>query len=201
MYGQSFVRLDSIIQTMKASAKQQSIYIVAAKTNVLYDIAGVPNIGMEVMVNRHISVAGEFAYSHWSSKNTYHLQTTQGGLAGKYWFNYTNKKLIGWNVGAYATMGGKYDVQWKQGYQGDKFYSGGIQGGYALELSRRFHLEFVAAAGYFYTPEVRHYHYGDREHLVWKETRYNVGRLAPTKLQVNLVWVLNGNKNRTCVCY
>ncbi len=164
-------------------------YPVALRTNLLSDIVLMPNLGIEVPLGKHFSVAGDFAYAYWRIDNTYALQTIQGNLEGRYWFDTRKGLLTGWSVGVYGTYGGRYDVQWEGGYQGDSFFTAGLTGGWAMPLSEHFHLDFSLAAGYFFTPEVRRYERPQEGHLIWKETRYDVGRFSLTKARVSLVWL------------
>lgn len=175
---------------------QRPMYPVAVKTNLLYDLAGVPNIGIEVPVGQHFSAGVDVAYAHWQYHNEYTLQTSQVNLDAKYWFNARTRKraLTGWNAGVYGLYSGEFDVQWKNGYQGDNLVSFGISGGYSLPVSNRFSMEFAVAGGYVYSSEVRHY-YLNGNYLIWEETRYNFSALSLTKLQVNLVWYLTLKKN------
>ncbi|MDR2584647.1 MAG: DUF3575 domain-containing protein [Prevotellaceae bacterium] len=167
---------------------------VALKTNLLFDAAGAPNIGIEKLIFKQFSLFADVAYSYWRINNLFALQTIQTGIGAKYWFDPSECPLTGWNVGIYGLFCGRYDVQWKDGYQGDGFWSGGMSGGYSLPLSKCLNLEFSLAAGYFYTPEVRHYHRPQKGHLLWEETRTHVGRFSLTKMQVNIVWFISKKK-------
>lgn len=167
---------------------------MSVKTNLLFDLAGVPNIGVEIPVWRNLSAGLDVAYADWQFHNKYTIQTSQVNLDVKYWFNPRTNTLTGWNAGVYGLYSGRFDAQWENGYQGDELVSFGLSAGYALPVSNRFSVEFVVAGGYLYAPEVRHYHLvGDR--LMWEETRYNYSTLSLTKLQLNLVWHFNLKKN------
>lgn len=170
---------------------------VALRTNLLLDLVGTPNIGLIVPVSEKISLEADFAYSHWTINNTYSFQTVQGGVAAKYWFGFRkNKPLTGWNAGVYAVYCGLYDVQWKDGWQGDGFWSAGVSGAYSASISKRLNMEFLLAAGYFRTSEARHYHHPENGHLMWRQTKRNVGRFSLTKAQVNLVWLLRKTESK-----
>lgn len=184
-------------------------YPVAFKTNLLYDAVGAPNIGIEVPIGNHFSIVGDFTYAYWRSpKNLYALQTLEGGVEGRYWFGVNEKKkqknpewakpLRGWNVGLYGMYCSRYDIQWINGYQGDGFWSAGLSAGYATPIARNLTLEFSLAAGYFYTPEYRHYHRPEYDangkyHLMWQQTG-NFGTFTLTKIRVSLVWLLRSTK-------
>lgn len=184
-------------------------YPIAFKSNLLFDAVGAPNIGIEVPIRSHFSVVADFAYAYWRSpKNLYALQTLQGGVEGRYWFGVKEEKkqrkpewakpLRGWNVGAYAMYCSRYDVQWIDGYQGDGFWSAGLTGGYATPIARNLTLEFSLAAGYFYTPEYRHYHQPEYDvngdyRLMWQQTG-NFGTFTLTKVRISLVWLIRTTK-------
>lgn len=184
-------------------------YPVALKTNLLFDVVGALNIGIEVPVGSHFSVVGDFAYAYWrSSKNLYALQTLEGGVEGRYWFGVNNKRkeknpewakpLRGWNVGIYGMYCSRYDVQWIDGYQGDGFWSAGLTAGYAIPVARNLTFEFSLAAGYFYTPQYRHYHQPEYDadgkyHLMWQETG-KFGTFTLTKARISLVWLIGSEK-------
>lgn len=184
-------------------------YPIALKTNLLFDVVGAVNIGVEVPVKKHFSFIADFAYSYWRSpKNLYALQTLQGGVEGRYWFGVNEKKkqsnpewakpLRGWNIGAYGMYCSRYDVQWKEGYQGDGFWSSGVTAGYAMPIARNLSLEFSLAAGYIHTPEYRHYHRPEYDangkyHLMWQETG-SYGTFTLTKVRISLVWVIRTEK-------
>lgn len=184
-------------------------YPIALRTNLLFDAIGALNIGIEVPIGNHFSVIADFAYSYWrSSTNLSALQTLQGGVEGRYWFGVDGKKkqkkpewakpLRGWNVGAYAMYCSRYDVQWVNGYQGEGYWSAGLTAGYATPIARNLALEFSLAAGYFQTPEYRHYHKPEfdadgKHHLMWQETG-SYGTFTLTKARVSLVWLIRSEK-------
>ena len=166
---------------------------LALKTNMLFDIALIPNIEIEVPVGKHWSLNGELMFPWWLFDNDkYCMQILSGGLEGRYWLGNRNKHdiLTGHFAGLYAG-GGKYDLQWKEkGYQGEFFIAAGISYGYAKRVSRNLHLEFNLGIGMLRT-NYRHYHARDSyQTLLWQ----NNGRytwFGPTKAKISLVWMLN----------
>ncbi len=138
--------------------KERKPYPVALKSNLLFDAIGAPNLGVELPVGKRFSFGAYGAYAYWRIDNTYALQTAQGGIEWRYWFNPSKGVMTGWSTGVYGMYSGRYDAQWKDGYQGDGFWSTGLSAGYSVPLSERFNMEFALAGGYFFTPEARHYH-------------------------------------------
>ncbi len=183
-----------MVSTVDPTSHTISFFPLALRTNLLFDLTGALNVGAEVPLGKHFSVAADFAYGHVSINNKYAMQTMQGSIEGRYWFKWGRLPLTGWNVGVYGTLSGDYDVQMNSGYQGDSFWSAGITGGYSLPVSKCLILDFSLGAGYFFTPETRHYHDSGDGHLIWDETRYNVGRISLTKARVNLVWLIGAKK-------
>lgn len=164
----------------------------ALKTNTLLWMAGVPNLGAEFRLGRRFSLAASGAATKWSIDDRYAVQGLTGSAEIKFWFGDKERPFTGWNLGAWGTAGGRYDVQWVDGWQGNRFYAGGISAGYSLAIGRRLNLELSASPGWFHTPEIRHYHGGDGT-LIWQQTRYNTGRFM-FKCAVNLVWLSGKEK-------
>jgi len=181
-------------QSPATISESHAKFAFALRTNLLLDLVGGANIGIEIPVGNHFSVAGDFAYAYTRINNLYALQTIQGTLEGRYWLNRCENYLTGWNIGVYATYCSRFDIQWKSGYQGDGYWSVGISGGYAVQISDRFNLDFSLLGGYFYSPEVRSYDKPRDGHLMWRETTYNMNRILLTQVRVNLVWLLKTHK-------
>jgi hypothetical protein len=169
-------------------------YRVALRTNLLLDLLGGPNIGGEVTIGQHFSVAGDFAFAHTRINNLYALQILQGTIEGRYWFKPGENILTGWNIGVYATYNSRFDIQWGRGYQGDGYWSAGLSGGYAWRLTDCLNLDVSALVGAVWLPEVRSYNRPQEGHLMWTETRYNATRVLPTMVRVNLVWLIGSKK-------
>ena len=128
----------------------KSVPFLALKTNMLFDIALIPNIEVEVPVGKCWSLNGELMFPWWLFDNDkYCMQILSGGLETRYWLDNKKKRniLTGHFAGLYAG-GGKYDLQWKEnGYQGEFFIAAGISYGYAKRISRNLHLEFNLGIG------------------------------------------------------
>lgn len=169
------------------------IPLLALKTNMLFDIALMPNIEIEIPVGKRWSLNGELMFPWWLFDNDkYCMQILSGGLEARYWL-YNRKKrdiLTGHFAGLYAE-GGKYDLQWKEnGYQGEFFIAAGISYGYAKRIFRNLHLEFNLGIGVLRT-YYKHYHANNNyQTLLWQ----NNGRytwFGPTKAKISLAWILN----------
>lgn len=170
--------------------------LFALKTNLLFNIALMPNVEIEVPIGKRWSVNGEYMFPWWLLKdNRYCLEILSGGLEGRYWLgNSQNREqrevLTGHFVGLYAG-GGKYDLQWKEnGYQGEFFIAAGISYGWATRIARNLHLELNIGIGLLRT-DYRHYHaQNNYQTLLWQENG-NYTWFGPTKAKISLVWLLN----------
>ncbi len=171
---------------------------LAVKTNMLYDAALVPNVGLEFYLGKNISVAGNWMYAWWhSDKIAWYWRTYGGDLALRYWFGKEadKKPLQGHHVGLYGQIV-TYDFQvGARGYLADRWtYGGGIEYGYSLPISRRLNIDFTVGAGYL-QGETKEYLPIDGHH-VWQVTKYRHW-VGPTKAEISLVWLLGrGNINQ-----
>jgi hypothetical protein len=129
---------------------------LAVKTNLLYDAALLPNVGVEAPLGLRWSVAVYGAFSRWDTKRPHYWshQVNDAGVEGRRWLGSgAQGRLNGWFAGAYFT-GGVYDLRLftddseDYGYLSRWSRSAGVSGGYSLALSRRWTLEFNLKVGY-----------------------------------------------------
>ena len=164
---------------------------LAVKTNLLYDAALVPNLGIEWRFSDHISANVNWMYAWWSrdSKNDY-WRIYGGDAEIRYWFgNKTGRKLTGHHVGAYGGIL-TYDVEWgDKGYMVEKWsHIWGPSYGYALRIAKNFNLDFNLGLGYFGGEYYEYHPQGDKYY--WNQTKKR-NWFGPTKAEVSLVWLLN----------
>lgn len=170
--------------------ERKSVYW-ALKTNALYDIMLVPNIGIEYAVNEQWSVAANWMYAWWSNRSKDNFWRIYGGdMEVRRWFGRKadEKPLQGHHIGVYGQLF-TYDFELGgRGYLGDKWsYAFGISYGYSLPLAKRLNLDFNLGLGYWggkykeYLPIEGHY--------VWQSTKQRHW-WGPTKAEVSLVWLL-----------
>lgn len=163
----------------------------AVKTNLLYDAALVPNVGLEVYLGKDWSLAGNWMYAWWKSDRKHNYWRTYGGdVELRKWFGQKAKQkpLQGHHIGVYAQML-TYDFELSnRGYLGDDWhYGGGISYGYSLPIARRLNIDFSIAMGYLYGT-YREYLPEDNCY-VWQSTN-KLHWIGPTKAEVSLVWLL-----------
>lgn len=192
-YGQSH---EVLIQQEPAVRVPKPFYM-AAKTNMLYDIALVPNVGLEFYLGKDFSIAGNWMYAWWKSDpKAWYWRTYGGDLAVRYWFGQAaeNKPLTGHHVGVYGQIV-TYDFETGgRGYLGDRWsYAGGVEYGYSLPIAKRLNIDFNLGVGYL-GGEYKEYLPIDG-HYVWQVTK-NRQWFGPTKLEISLTWLLGyGNEN------
>lgn len=191
---------------------------LALKTNLLFDIATLFNIELEVPIGRHWSLAGEWIFPWWGGlgndggvspvprySEKYTMQMLSGGLETRYWFPRSksqNRKakywgdynpLNGWFVGLYAGAG-KYDFQLGgDGMQGEFFIASGISAGYAHPIAKHWHMEYSIGIGYL---DTQYYNYtpldGHKVVKILSNGQYDRRKqkwFGPTKAKVSLVWI------------
>lgn len=180
-------------------------FYMSLKTNLLYDVALVPNIGAEFFVGRGWSICGSWMYAWWKSDRRHRYWRTYGGeleLRKYFGRRASEKPLTGHHLGVYGQIF-TYDFETGgRGYMGGKpggtlwdkmNYAVGLEYGYSLPVGRRLNLDFTVGVGYWggeyqkYLPEDGDY--------VWIETRQRHW-FGPTKAEISLVWLLGrGNYN------
>ena len=170
----------------------------ALKTNGLYDVILVPNVGVEFAVNKQWSVAANWMYAWWSNRGKDNFWRIYGGdMEVRRWFGKKaeEKPLQGHHLGVYGQLL-TYDFETGgRGYMADKWnYTFGVSYGYSLPIAKRLNLDFALGIGYWggrykeYLPVEGHY--------VWQSTKSRRW-FGPTKAEVSLVWLLgHDNENK-----
>ena len=72
-------------------------------TNILYDLAAVPNIGIEFYLGKNISIDANWMYAWWSKNSRHRYWRIYGGdLELRWWFGSKahEKPLTGHHIGA-----------------------------------------------------------------------------------------------------
>lgn len=179
-------------------AKEGRNWYMALKTNLLYDAALVPNIGVEFYLGRNWSLAGNWMYAWWHTDRVHYYWRTYGGdFEVRKWLGAraAEKPLTGHHIGLYGQIV-TYDFELGgRGYLGDKWsYGAGISYGYSVPVGKRLNLDFTLGIGYLggiykeYIPDAGCY--------VWQVTK-NRKWFGPTKAEISLVWLIGrGNYNR-----
>lgn len=194
--------------TVAVQPETKRPFFMGIRTNMLYDVLAVPNIGVEFYLGRNWSVAGNWMYGWWSKKGKDRYWRIYGGdVAVRYWLGKkaAGKPLTGHHLGVYGQLF-TYDFEWGgTGYMGGEpggmlwnkaNYAVGIEYGYSLPVARRLNIDFTVGLGYW---GGEYYKYAPLDgHDVWQSTRERRW-FGPTKAEISLVWLLgrgNGNNGK-----
>jgi hypothetical protein len=156
--------------------------LLSIRTNLLYWLAGTPNIGIEYKPTESFGILVNGAWSHWiwSSEDKHH-RTWLVSPEVRYYLG-ANKN---WFLGAEGHLG-EFNFKFKEtGYQGD-LIGGGITGGYKWKLSRVFDLDFSLGLGYTQLKYDTYYH--SNNVMVKKEAGLTKDFFGPTQAGVSLIW-------------
>lgn len=194
-------RVDSVAQEAKKKP------FMALRTNLLYDAALVPNIGVEVGLGKGFTLAADW-FGTWlfSDKNHWYWQGYGGYLTARYYFDKDNHQYSltpgqmlssGHHVGIYGTAL-TYDVEFGGiGYQAAQFgFGGGVEYGYSLRVAESLCLDFNLGLGY-QGGEYKKYMPTDdgSGHYVWMST-HRRHWWGPTKAEVSLKWLIGPGKKK-----
>lgn len=160
------------------------------KTNLLYDAAMVPNIGLEVTLRHDMSLCinGQFAW--WSDRSRNFFWRIWGADAEvRWWWTHRAKDIntfTGHHIGIYGAMA-SYDFE--TGGNGIRAYnpmgSIGAAYGYSFRITRALNIDVGLRVGYAFGP-ISKYRPECGEYIRTKDAyiRY----FGPTGLEVSLVW-------------
>lgn len=180
-------------------------FYMALKTNMLYDVLAVPNIGIEFYLGKNWSLSADWMYGWWSKNSKHRYWRIYGGdITVRKWFGRKaqEKSLTGHHLGVYGSVF-TYDFEFSgKGYMGGKpggtmwekaNYAAGVEYGYSLPIARRLNIDFVIGMGYW---GGKYYEYIPLDGCyVWQATKSRHW-FGPTKAEVSLVWLLGrGNCN------
>ena len=184
----------------------QKPFYMAVKTNLLYDAALVPNIGVEFYLKEGWSVGAGWMYGWWKKDRIHWYWRAYGGdVTVRKWLGKKaeEKPLTGHHIGVYGQVL-TYDFETGgRGYMGGEpggslfdraNFVGGIEYGYALPVTRRLNLDFSIGIGYM---GGKYHEYVPMDDCyVWQATKQR-HYFGPTRLEVSLVWLLGqGNVNK-----
>ena len=181
---------------MKVEPIEKRPFYMALKTNLLYDAAFVPNVGVEFGVGDGWSLGGTWVCAWWRNDSKAQYWRIYGGELDirKYFGRKAAlKPLQGHHVGLYI-QAATYDFETgKRGNLCDFAYGLGFEYGYSLPLAKRLNIDFGIGLGYSggnyknYDPDAGCYVYKETKQRHW---------FGPTRAEVSLVWLLGrGNVN------
>ena len=164
----------------------EPLHRLALKTNIIYDLALMPSLEVEYMIDDRwsVNVEGEVAWWRKESKHKYYQIATLSPEI-RYWFK-TKKRWHGHYVGLFGG-GSWYDLEnGKRGYKGE-FWKAGLSYGYMFPIGRSLSFEAGLGLGFLrtwyeeYLPIGGHYVYQQSSRTNW---------IGPVKLKFTLVWRL-----------
>lgn len=192
------VRTDKIYAT---AADGGSDVDVALGTNLLYDMALVPNLGVEVSFGRHWTLSAYGMYAWWSRNASHRYWRLYGGefdfkasISSFLKGNPEAVPFVGHYAGIYFQML-SYDLEFGgKGYLADRWtYGAGISYSYYLAAGSRFRFGFNIGVGYLWG-RYKGYHPED-DCYVWDRTSMRRW-FGPTKAGVSLVYILGAGGGR-----
>lgn len=181
--------------TRVESSKEKKPFYLAIESNLMYDAAIIPNIGIEVGIYKGLTIGGSYQNIWLRDKAWTCWYRFEGFEAGINWYiNKEKSPFKGHHIGIYGQM-----VTWDftingRGYLAERWAcGGGISYGYILPIGERFNLDFEIGVGYIggnmheYIPEDGHRVWQSYEPFQW---------IGPTKLGITLQWLIGrGNYN------
>lgn len=187
---------EPVVEEKPVVVKERKPFHMALKTNLLYDAALVPNIGIEFHLGRRWSLGGNWMYAWWKQdKNNYSWRGYGGELDLRKYFGRKSaeRALSGHHFGIYF-QGATYDIGvGKKANLSKLSYGAGIEYGYSLPVTRSLNIDFGIGAGYFGGKYEVYEHRNSRDEWIATNRRHWFG---PTKLEISLVWIIGrGNYN------
>ncbi len=166
------------------------------RTNMLYDVACVPTVGIEFYLGDNFSLAANGMYGWWNNvdKNYSYWRAYGGDLAIRKWFGKKaeEKPLQGNHLGVYGQVLA-YDLQIgkSQVHQSDGLcWGAGFEYGYSLPIAYRLNIDFCIGVGVVYGSETT---YSPILYLR-KPVSDDLLYVGPTKAEITLIWQI-GRKN------
>ena len=168
--------------------------VVALRTNILYDVVLVPNIGIEVGLPMNFTIGADW-FGNWIhvEKRNLFWQGYGGYLTLRYYFGKDAAAcpFTGHHVGIYGS-GLTYDIALGgRGYQAAKFgFGGGVEYGYSLPVHPNLCFDFNIGIGYQGGEYETYQPANDGTgHYVWEAT-YMRHWWGPTKVEISLKWLI-----------
>lgn len=175
------------------SALHLAAQTVGISTNLLYDAALVPNLGVEVGIGTHFSVKANYMWAWWSRNVRHRYWRIEGGDVEARWWSAGRRDADGsigrrgFHVGVYGGIV-TYDLEFGgKGWQAPRWsYTGGVSAGYAVPIARRLTLDFNVGVGFLNGKYYEYEPHADGRYW-WTATKQR-NWIGPTKAEISLVW-------------
>ncbi len=173
---------------------------MALRTNMLFDVFVLPNIGLEVWLGKGFTIGADW-FGTWIKSDKKHLywQGYGGYLTARYYFGTQaeEKRFTGHHVGIYGSLL-TYDIEFGgKGYQAAKpGFGGGVEYGYSLPVHPCLCIDFNIGIGFqggiykIYRPTddgTGHYEWLSTHRRRW---------WGPTKAEISLKWLISPMKKK-----
>ena len=165
------------------TTKQQPFSL---RTNLLHWLAGVPNAGFEYQPNENLGLLFNGGWSHWTGK-TADKQHRIWYISPEVRYYLGNTKH--WYLGLEGHAG-QFNLKLNDTGRQFDFLGGGLTGGYKLQLSRVFDLDFNLGFGY---TQLKDYEKYTQTNGVYVRTQPTETKdyWGLTQAGVSLVWKIN----------
>ncbi len=198
--------VDGLITLTLDLPRPKKPFYMDVRTNMLFDLLAVPNIGVEFYLGKDWSVVADWMYAWWNTDRRHWYWRVYGGdIAVRKWFGGAARKkpLTGHHLGLYGQVF-TYDFETGgRGYMGGKpggtlwdkaNYAAGVEYGYSLPIARRLNIDFTIGVGYW--GGIYHEYKPIDDCYVWQATKRRHW-FGPTKAEISLVWLIGrGNQNK-----
>lgn len=162
---------------------QQPQVTTTLRTNLLYWLVGMPNLGAEwTFANSPLGVVINGGYSPLGGDG---WEYAAGGWYVAPELRYYIPRSDSFFVGVQLLAEGFNYKLSDTGYQGN-LIAGGVMGGYKLSLSDTFDMDFTLGLGYGYFEYDTYYH--SEGVNVYKEKNLTKKTIMPIQAGVNLIW-------------
>lgn len=174
-----------VAEAPQAEAKPQNPGKFALRTNALYWLGLMPNLGVEWRPSERVGIVVNGGYAMWKKDSWEH------NWAG--WFVapevriYLGEKM-NWFVGPQLLAGSFNLKPGDKGYQGDVL-AGGVMGGYRMKLSRCWDLDFTLGVGYVHLEYESYRREGNMNAYINDNLEKNT--VLPIQAGVNFIWKIN----------
>ena len=170
-------------------------FSMGIKTNTLYDLALIPNIGADFHLGKGWTIGFNWMYAWWNIEDYRLYHRIYGGDINvrKYFSSRHDSPLSGHHVGLYSEIL-TYDIAYGgKGQKADRWsYGAGVEYGYSFPIARRLNLDLTIGAGYLTGKYENYSATEEANHYVW-ESSYMRRWFGPTKAEVSLVWLIGRN--------
>ena len=197
-----FLRNSIVVINTHNNTYKNPVFI-AFKNNLLYDVALLPNLAVEVYLGAKLSLEINGNWSWWKfnepiEKQWFHRIQTVGAEL-RYWID-SPFPLHGHAIGLYGKTG-NYDLrlfpknEYSKGVLSNRSWSTGLSYAYSVPISCYFNMEFGISIGYV-GGKYYQYNYCIEDNWWAQQTEKNRHYFGPTQARVSLVWLIGSGNSR-----